>query len=68
MELEVGGLLPGQTVLLHFTLPQPPLGIEAIGVVVWARDDRQGIHFTKISVEHQEIVHDFIAETGLCPE
>jgi CheY-like chemotaxis protein len=68
MELEAGALAAGETVQLSFTLPRPPLGIEALGVVVWARDDRQGIHFTKMSVEHQEIVRDFIADVGLRPQ
>jgi CheY-like chemotaxis protein len=68
MELEAGALAPGEQVQLSFTLPSPPLGIEAIGEVVWAREERQGIHFSKMSVEHQEIVRNFIAHVGLRPE
>jgi CheY-like chemotaxis protein len=68
MQLEVRDLTPGETLQLSFTLPQPPLGVEASGVVVWAKDERQGIHFTKMSVEHQEIVRDFIAQVGLSPK
>jgi CheY-like chemotaxis protein len=68
MQLEVQGLEPGTTVQLSFTLPQPPIGVEATGEVAWSKDDRQGIHFVKMSVEHQEIVRDFIAQVGLSPK
>ncbi|MGA8152222.1 MAG: response regulator [Terriglobales bacterium] len=68
MQLEVQDLAPGETVQLSFTLPQPPIGIEATGMVAWSKDDRQGIHFVKMSVEHQEIVRDFIAQVGLSPK
>ena len=68
MQLEVQDLAAGATVQLSFTLPQPSIGVEATGEVAWSRDDRQGIHFVKMSVEHQEIVRDFIAQVGLSPK
>jgi len=67
MQLEVQGLAVGDNVQLSFTLPQPPLGVEATGVVVWLKDERQGIHFINMNVEHQEIVRDFIAQVGVAP-
>ncbi len=67
MQLEVQDLAIGDTVQPSFRLPRPPLTIEATGVVAWAKDDRQGIHFTRMSVEHQEIVRDFIAQLALSP-
>jgi CheY-like chemotaxis protein len=68
MQLEIRDLAPDETVQLSFRLPEPAVGIEAIGVVAWAKDDRQGVHFTKMSVEHQEIVRDFITQLGLSPK
>jgi CheY-like chemotaxis protein len=68
MQLEVPDLSPGETVQLSFTLPQPPVGVEAIGLVAWAEKKRQGIHFVKMSVEHQEIVRAFINQVVLSPK
>jgi DNA-binding response OmpR family regulator len=67
MQLEVEDLTPGDTVQLSFTLPQPPLGIEATAVVIWIKDERQGIQFIKMSVQHQEIVRNFIAQVSGSP-
>jgi CheY-like chemotaxis protein len=68
VQLEVAGLSCGETVQLSIRLPEPPIGIEAMGVVAWANDDRQGVHFTRMSVEHQEMVRDFIIRSGLSPK
>jgi CheY-like chemotaxis protein len=68
MQLEVPDLTAGETVQLSFTLPQPPAGVEAIGLVAWTKEKRQGIRFMKMSVEHQEIVRDFIAQVELSPK
>jgi DNA-binding response OmpR family regulator len=67
MQLQVEGLTPGGKVQLSFTIPQPPLGIEATGVVVWVEGERQGIQFTKMTVEHQERVRNFIAHESGSP-
>jgi len=67
VQLEVAGLSCGETVELSLRLPQPPIGVEATGVVVWAKDGRQGINFTRMSVDHQEIVREFITQLGLSP-
>lgn len=64
MQLEVGNLEAGETVHLSFTLPNPPLGVDASGMVAWVKDDRQGIRFTEMTLQHQETVRDFIARSG----
>ena len=68
VQLEVAGLSCGETVEVSLRLSQPPIGVEATGVVVWAKDGRQGINFTRMSVEHQEIVREFITQLGLSPQ
>ena len=47
MQVEVGGLKPKDAVRLSFKLPVSGVVIDAAGVVVWAKESRQGIQFTK---------------------
>jgi CheY-like chemotaxis protein len=68
MQLELERVAAGEKVQLSFRLPQAPVRIEAEGVVAWAKDDRQGIHFTNMSVEHQQMVRDFITQPELSPK
>jgi len=68
MQVEVGHLEHGDLARLSFTLPYPPIHIEVTGVVAWAGDKRQGIHFTEMSLENQEILHDFISQLMLSPK
>lgn len=68
VQLEVSGLSCGETVELSLRLSQPPVGVEATGVVAWAKDGRQGINFTRMSIEHQEIVREFISRLELSPQ
>ena len=68
MQIEVSGSLRlDETVHLSFRLPKSTIVIDASGVVAWGKDDRQGIHFTKMSVQHQEAIRDFIAQVELSP-
>ncbi len=67
MQVEVRDLAVGETVQLSFRLPLPPVVIEATGAVVWANDERQGIFFTKMTLEHQTIVRDFVAQVMTSP-
>jgi CheY-like chemotaxis protein len=67
MQLEVQGLKIGDTVQLAFTLPLPRVAIEAIGVVAWAKGERQGVYFTQMKVEHQVMVRDFITQVETSP-
>jgi hypothetical protein len=36
--------------------------IDAVGVVVWTKEQRQGIQFTKTSVQNQQAIQKFIIE------
>ena len=67
MQLEVEHLNAGETLQLSFWLPQPPVCVEAFGVVAWAKDGHQGVHFTRMNVEHQQFVREFIAQPELSP-
>lgn len=67
MQIEVPGLQCGEKVQVSFRPPNPRVLIEASGIVAWVKDDRQGIHFTAMSVEHQQIVRDFIGQLTLSP-
>ncbi len=62
IQVEVGNLQPGERVRLSFRLPQPKAEIDAIGVVVWVKEQRQGIQFTKVSAQIQQAIQEFIAE------
>jgi len=62
MQVEVDGLQPGDSVNLSFRLPQPGIPIDAAGVVVWVKEKRQGIRFTKLSPQAQQAIQDFVAE------
>jgi CheY-like chemotaxis protein len=68
MQIEVPGLQAGDTIQLSFRLPRPPLIIEATAMVAWSKEDRQGIHFVRMSVEHQQIVRDFVGQLTLSPK
>ena len=68
MLVEVEGLSPNDTVLLSFRLPTTTTLIEADATVVWAKEERQGIHFTKMSAQHQELIRDFITRAELPPK
>jgi len=68
MQIEVPGLQSGDTIQVSFRLPHPPMAIEATAAVAWSKEDRQGIHFTKMSVEHQQIIRDFIGQLTLSPK
>jgi CheY-like chemotaxis protein len=63
IQIEVGNLQPGDSVKLSFRLPRPGIAIEAVGVVVWAKEQRQGVQFTKASAENQQVIQEFITET-----
>jgi DNA-binding response OmpR family regulator len=67
MQIEVPGLQCGEKVQVSFRPPNPRVLIEASGSVAWVKDDRQGIHFTAMSVEHQQIVRNFIGQLTLSP-
>ena len=62
IQVEIGNLRPGDSVKLSFRLPQSGITIDAVGVVVWAKEQRQGIQFTKTSPQNLQAIQEFIAE------
>jgi len=62
IQIEASSLQQGETVHLSFRLPASDTEIEAVGVVVWAREERQGIQFTDVNARSQEFIRDFIVE------
>jgi CheY-like chemotaxis protein len=62
MQVEVDGLKPKDAVRLSFTLPVSGVVIDAVGVVVWAKEKRQGIQFTSLSAQTQQSIRQFMAE------
>jgi CheY-like chemotaxis protein len=62
IQIEAGGLQPGDSVKLSFRLPQSGVTVEAIGNVIWAKQQREGIQFTHVSGQSQRAIQEFIAE------
>ena len=62
IQVEIGDLQPGDSVKLSFRLPQSGITIDAVGVVVWAKEQRQGIQFTEASPQNLQAIQEFIAE------
>jgi CheY-like chemotaxis protein len=62
IQVEVGNPRPGEVVKLSFRLPRSGIEVDALGVVAWTKDRRQGIQFTKISAQSQQAIQEFIAE------
>lgn len=61
MQVEASSLQPGDAVHLSFRLPSSTIMIDAIGVVMWTKEERQGIQFTKLSGQDEKAVRDFVA-------
>jgi CheY-like chemotaxis protein len=62
MQVEVSDLKPKDAVRLSFQLPPSGAVIDAVGVVVWANENRQGIQFTKVSEQSQQSIRQFMTE------
>jgi CheY-like chemotaxis protein len=62
MQVEVGGLQTNDTVRVSFKLPASGVIIDAAGVVVWGKENRQGIQFTNLSAQSQQSIRQFMAE------
>jgi len=62
MQVEVSGLKPKDAVRVSFTLPASGVIIDAVGVVVWGKESRQGIQFTAVSAQSQKSIRQFMAE------
>jgi DNA-binding response OmpR family regulator len=62
MQVEVGGLNPKDAVRVSFKLPVSGVVIDAAGVVVWGKENRQGIQFTNLNVQSQQSIRRFMTE------
>ena len=62
MQVEAGGLQPRDTVRVSFRLPVSGVSLEAVGTVVWTKENRQGIQFTNVSPQNEQLIRKFIAE------
>jgi len=62
MQVEVSGLKPKDAVRVSLTLPVSGVVIDAVGVVVWANEKRQGIQFTSVGAQSQQLIRQFMAE------
>ena len=62
MQLEVEDLKPKQTVRVSFQLPSSTVLIEASATVVWVKEDRQGLQFTRMSDQNKEEIRAFITQ------
>src|SRR5580704_6222019 len=54
MQVEVADLKQKDAVRVAFKLPVSGGGVETTGVVVWAKETRQGIQFTNLSAQTQK--------------
>lgn len=52
----------GDEVRLSFALPVSGKPIDAIGVIAWVSENRQGIRFTRLNTSSSGAIKDFIAE------
>jgi DNA-binding response OmpR family regulator len=62
MQVEAGGLQRRDTVRVSFRLPVSGVSLEAVGTVVWTKENRQGIQFTNVSPQNDQSIRRFIAE------
>ena len=62
LQVEVEGLKNGDKVEVSFHLPESGIPINAMGEVVWAEGDLQGISFTAIGAQSQAEIRRTIAQ------
>jgi CheY-like chemotaxis protein len=60
IQLEVMGLKLGDTVQMSFILPRSASVVKAQGLVVWAQEGRQGLYFTEMSIQCQEMIRAYV--------
>lgn len=63
MQVEVDSLRAHDAVRLSLKLPESGVTIDAVGTVVWTKDRRQGIQFTKVAGKIQKEIKRFIEQT-----
>ena len=62
VQVEAVQLKAGDNVRISFRLPSSGVTIDAHGTVVWAKEERQGIQFNKLSNAAHEALHQFISQ------
>ncbi len=62
MQVEVADLKPKDAVRVSFQLPVSGVVIDAAGIVVWTKANRQGIQFTTVSAQSQQSIRQFITD------
>jgi DNA-binding response OmpR family regulator len=62
MQVEADGLQPKDTVRVGFRLPVSGVPLEAVGTVVWTKENRQGIQFTNVSPQIEKAIRKYISE------
>jgi CheY-like chemotaxis protein len=62
IQLEAGALRLGDRVHLSFLMDH--IAVAGDAMVVWVRDDRRGLIFTRMSVEDQEAIRLYVARAG----
>ncbi len=62
IQVEAAGLEMREKIRLSFHLPVSDVQIEAMGMVVWVGEKRQGIQFTNVNARNEQIIRDFVAE------
>jgi PilZ domain len=62
MQVEVSDLKPKDSVRVSFRLPPSGALIDAVGIVVWAKETWQGIQFTKVNEQSQLSIRQFMTE------
>jgi CheY-like chemotaxis protein len=62
MLVDVDHLQSGNAVRVSFHLPASSVTIDALGVVPWVSDKRQGIQFTNVNTRNQQFIREFVAE------
>ena len=60
IQVEVDFLRPGDKVRVSLTLPKSGVAFDAFGEVIWTKEKRQGIGFTKISEENQQLIQSYV--------
>ena len=45
-------------------LPDSINSIQAEGTIVWVGEDRQGLHFTDLSIQAQDRIRNFVYQAG----
>ena len=63
IQVEIDGLQVNDEVRLSLKLPESGVSIDAIGTVVWTKDHRQGIQFTKVPAKLQKEIKRFLEQT-----